>query len=118
MAEGAGTRTAGDLGNAETEQDSRDRQDTAGHAEEEPGTPGDGQRTAADLGDGPMAGEDARGGPGTPRTYARRWLFLLVISLLSCSNATVWARRGRERPVLAWPCSPACGTHSVAPAPG
>ncbi|XP_063086108.1 solute carrier family 49 member A3 isoform X5 [Cavia porcellus] len=90
MAEGAGTRTAGDLGNAETEQDSRDRQDTAGHAEEEPGTPGDGQRTAADLGDGPMAGEDARGGPGTPRTYARRWLFLLVISLLSCSNATLW----------------------------
>ncbi|XP_049645852.1 solute carrier family 49 member A3 [Suncus etruscus] len=32
-------------------------------------------------------------GPGTPpgyRVYARRWLFLLVVSLLSCSNATLW----------------------------
>uniref|UniRef100_A0A8C6RLF2 Solute carrier family 49 member 3 n=3 Tax=Nannospalax galili TaxID=1026970 RepID=A0A8C6RLF2_NANGA len=25
-----------------------------------------------------------------PRTYARRWVFLLVVSLLSCSNAMVW----------------------------
>ncbi|XP_055467718.1 solute carrier family 49 member A3 [Psammomys obesus] len=27
--------------------------------------------------------------PG-PRTYARRWVFLLVVSLLSCSNAMLW----------------------------
>ncbi|XP_040589420.1 solute carrier family 49 member A3 isoform X2 [Mesocricetus auratus] len=25
-----------------------------------------------------------------PRTYARRWVFLLVVSLLSCSNAMLW----------------------------
>lgn len=34
--------------------------------------------------------------PG-PRTYARRWVFLLVVSLLSCSNAMVrghWGERG------------------------
>lgn len=24
------------------------------------------------------------------RTYARRWVFLLAISLLNCSNATLW----------------------------
>ncbi|KAM6150873.1 solute carrier family 49 member A3 isoform 2-T2 [Erethizon dorsatum] len=37
-----------------------------------------------------MTEGDAGGGPGTPRTYARRWLFLLVVGLLSCSNATLW----------------------------
>lgn len=43
---------------------------------------------------------DAPGPPTTPppalgalrgyRAYARRWVFLLVVSLLSCSNATLW----------------------------
>ncbi|EDL20115.1 major facilitator superfamily domain containing 7, isoform CRA_b [Mus musculus] len=33
----------------------------------------------------------------SPRVYARRWVFLLVVSLLSCSNAMVqgcWVGRG------------------------
>lgn len=47
-----------------------------------------------------MAGPagDAPGPPKSPtlgqlrgyRAYARRWVFLLVVSLLSCSNATLW----------------------------
>ncbi|XP_013362299.1 PREDICTED: major facilitator superfamily domain-containing protein 7 isoform X2 [Chinchilla lanigera] len=91
MPEGAGTGAAGNLGHrAETARDSGDRRRTAGHAGDEPSTPGNGQRTAADPGDGPMTEGDAGGGPGSPRTYARRWLFLLAVSLLSCSNATLW----------------------------
>ncbi|XP_055977999.1 solute carrier family 49 member A3 [Sorex fumeus] len=42
----------------------------------------------------PIPGRElARPGPGAPgghRVYVRRWLFLLVVSLLSCSNATLW----------------------------
>ncbi|XP_077876904.1 solute carrier family 49 member A3 isoform X6 [Ictidomys tridecemlineatus] len=34
--------------------------------------------------------EAAGGAPRSPRAYARRWVFLLVVSLLSCSNATLW----------------------------
>ncbi|KAM5158621.1 solute carrier family 49 member A3 isoform 4-T4 [Callospermophilus lateralis] len=34
--------------------------------------------------------EVAGGAPRSPRAYARRWVFLLVVSLLSCSNATLW----------------------------
>ncbi|XP_047423168.1 solute carrier family 49 member A3 isoform X4 [Sciurus carolinensis] len=36
------------------------------------------------------APEAAGGAPRGPRAYARRWVFLLVVSLLSCSNATLW----------------------------
>lgn len=45
--------------------------------------------------------------PG-PRAYARRWVFLLVVSLLSCSNAMVlgcWNRRGGRGGVF--PAAPA-----------
>jgi hypothetical protein len=38
------------------------------------------------MGDAPGTTED---GPRGPRVYARRWVFLLVVSLLSCSNAMV-----------------------------
>ncbi|XP_023556290.1 major facilitator superfamily domain-containing protein 7 isoform X3 [Octodon degus] len=89
--EGTGTETAGGLGNStETARDGGDRRSSAGRTGDEPGTPGDGQRTAVDTGDGPMTEGDAVSGLGSPRTYARRWLFLLAVSLLSCSNATLW----------------------------
>jgi FLVCR family MFS transporter 7 len=39
------------------------------------------------MGDAPGTTED---GPRGPRVYARRWVFLLVVSLLSCSNAMLW----------------------------
>ena len=57
---------------------------------------------AGPAGDWPEAGAatSVRSALGGYRAYARRWVFLLVISLLSCSNATVGAgpgpgRRGR-----------------------
>lgn len=48
--------------------------------------------------------------PGAPvlgalrgyRAYARRWVFLLVLSLLSCSNATVGAGRLEFRAPRGW----------------
>uniref|UniRef100_A0A2K6EGB4 Solute carrier family 49 member 3 n=1 Tax=Propithecus coquereli TaxID=379532 RepID=A0A2K6EGB4_PROCO len=61
-----------------------------------------GPRVAAD---GPVASTDrtetaeaepgaaeirALGAPPAHRAYARRWVFLLVVSLLSCSNAMLW----------------------------
>ncbi|XP_021116121.1 major facilitator superfamily domain-containing protein 7 isoform X5 [Heterocephalus glaber] len=89
--EGGGPGTAEDLGNgAETARDSRDRRGTAGDPRDGPGTPGDRQRTAVDPGDGPMTERDVGGGPRTLRTYTRRWVFLLAVSLLSCSNAMLW----------------------------
>uniref|UniRef100_G3UK53 Solute carrier family 49 member 3 n=1 Tax=Loxodonta africana TaxID=9785 RepID=G3UK53_LOXAF len=47
---------------------------------------------------GPGTGDDRSGAElaqvlsalGGYRVYARRWVFLLVLSLLSCSNATLW----------------------------
>ncbi|KAM5271280.1 solute carrier family 49 member A3 [Ctenodactylus gundi] len=46
---------------------------------------------AQDAGDGLEATGAAGAGPGTaPRVYARRWAFLLAVSLLSCSNAMLW----------------------------
>ncbi|XP_042107733.1 solute carrier family 49 member A3 isoform X2 [Ovis aries] len=38
----------------------------------------------------PAPATSARSVLGGYRAYARRWVFLLVISLLSCSNATLW----------------------------
>ncbi|XP_008062200.1 major facilitator superfamily domain-containing protein 7 [Carlito syrichta] len=52
------------------------------------GLVGDGEAAA---GDGP--GDtltQARGPPQGYRVYTRRWLFLLAVSLLSCSNAMLW----------------------------
>ncbi|XP_064142159.1 solute carrier family 49 member A3 isoform X2 [Loxodonta africana] len=53
---------------------------------------------AAATADGPGTGDDRSGAElaqvlsalGGYRVYARRWVFLLVLSLLSCSNATLW----------------------------
>ncbi|XP_055290684.1 solute carrier family 49 member A3 isoform X8 [Moschus berezovskii] len=47
---------------------------------------------AGPAGDWPeaAAATSARSALGGYRAYARRWVFLLVISLLSCSNATLW----------------------------
>nr|XP_019818698.1 PREDICTED: LOW QUALITY PROTEIN: major facilitator superfamily domain-containing protein 7 [Bos indicus] len=47
---------------------------------------------AGPAGDWPEAGAatSVRSALGGYRAYARRWVFLLVISLLSCSNATLW----------------------------
>ncbi|XP_004383635.1 solute carrier family 49 member A3 [Trichechus manatus latirostris] len=52
------------------------------------GTTGDGPGTAGDRpGATPAQSLSALRGY---RVYARRWVFLLVLSLLSCSNATLW----------------------------
>ncbi|XP_051026680.1 solute carrier family 49 member A3 [Acomys russatus] len=40
--------------------------------------------------DGPGTSGTAGDAPPGPRVYARRWVFLLVVSLLSCSNAMLW----------------------------
>ncbi|XP_044801468.1 solute carrier family 49 member A3 isoform X9 [Bubalus bubalis] len=47
---------------------------------------------AGPAGDWPeaAAATSVRSALGGYRAYARRWVFLLVISLLSCSNATLW----------------------------
>ncbi|XP_019574906.2 solute carrier family 49 member A3 isoform X1 [Rhinolophus sinicus] len=46
---------------------------------------------AGTTGDPPGAAEtSALGAMLRYRAYARRWVFLLVLSLLSCSNATLW----------------------------
>ncbi|XP_062964559.1 solute carrier family 49 member A3 [Cynocephalus volans] len=46
---------------------------------------------AGPAADGPgVAATLVPGAPRGHRTYARRWLFLLVVGLLSCSNATLW----------------------------
>lgn len=45
----------------------------------------------------PAPATSARSVLGGYRAYARRWVFLLVISLLSCSNATVGAGPGPGR---------------------
>ncbi|XP_057562794.1 solute carrier family 49 member A3 isoform X2 [Hippopotamus amphibius kiboko] len=46
---------------------------------------------AGQAGAGPGAAATLAGGAlGGYRAYARRWLFLLVTSLLSCSNAALW----------------------------
>ncbi|KAM6220847.1 solute carrier family 49 member A3 [Rhynchocyon petersi] len=50
-------------------------------AEDGAGPPGDQPEVAA---------AEAQGGLRGYRAYARRWLFLLAVSLLSCSNATLW----------------------------
>ena len=51
---------------------------------------------AGPAGDWPeaAAATSVRSALGGYRAYARRWVFLLVISLLSCSNATVGAGPG------------------------
>lgn len=84
----------------------------------------------------PMAGlEGDAPGPPTPpalgalrgyRAYARRWVFLLVVSLLSCSNATVggrgaegvWGAReaGTQREVP--PRGARCSVLGAGPSPG
>lgn len=53
---------------------------------------------AGPAGDWPeaAAATSARSVLGGYRTYARRWVFLLVISLLSYSNATVGAGPGPD----------------------
>lgn len=61
-------------------------------------------------------GLEASDGPGTsgtaedalpgPRAYARRWVFLLVVSLLSCSNAMVQGRWGGRGGIV--PAAPVC----------
>lgn len=71
------------------------------------------QAMAGTTGDPPGAAEtSALGAMLGYRAYARRWVFLLVLSLLSCSNATVGAgllglgaggpqRRAPDRPLHA-----------------